>query len=295
MAMTKAQLIQAVRRLTRLTGSVPYSDDTIADFLNETIQEVSIIAPFDIYTEELDTTTATIYTVSENMNDFFGLFYYPLAGDKLEIAIDDNDNVVPLVDASAFPSSGYVVLGRMNDWEIVSYTRKGNAGQGEDPNSLYGVTRGIYGKPKLWVANTPVHIWQSGSWWTRLEIIPAGSMYDIGVPDDNTKPSRAIRQGKTIILNRNPVRGYANLLVYGFTTPPALVNSYDTIRGLENREMIVVYLTAIKVLASLGGEEALVRVQAYMPLFQLELERLRQQIDMQIRGMTGQTTINFRE
>jgi hypothetical protein len=209
-----------------------------------------------------------------------------LAGDRLASAIDANATAVPLQNASVFPASGYAVIGNMTNWEIVRYT-------GKSSNSLTGVTRGVYGTVQSWTGNTPVRVWSSGEWWNRLEIIPANAMFDIGVPDDNTRPTRALRQGKTIILNRNPVRGYGNLFVAGFTTPPVLVNSDDTIRNLENREIVVIYLASIKVLASLGSEEAMVRVQSYMPLFQLELQNLQQQIDRQVRGFATQTTINM--
>jgi hypothetical protein len=118
-------------------------------------------------------------------------------------------------------------------------------------------------------------------------------MFDVGVPDDRTVPTRAVRQGKTIILNRNPVRGYGNLIVYGFTVPPPLVNSDDRVRSLENREIVLIYLTSIKVLASLGSEEAMLRVQAYLPLFQMEVTTLQQHIDKQIRISPIPTNINI--
>jgi hypothetical protein len=286
MALTRAQIITAVRRLTRLNSTVPYTDDQIGQFINEAIQELSILSPFDIYYEAIDTTASNVYTTSENMIDFFAVYYYPLAGDRLASAIDANATAVPLQNASVFPASGYAVIGNMTNWEIVRYT-------GKSSNSLTGVTRGVYGTVQSWTGNTPVRVWSSGEWWNRLEIIPANAMFDIGVPDDNTRPTRALRQGKTIILNRNPVRGYGNLFVAGFTTPPVLVNSDDTIRNLENREIVVIYLASIKVLASLGSEEAMVRVQSYMPLFQLELQNLQQQIDRQVRGFATQTTINM--
>jgi hypothetical protein len=286
MALTKSDLITAVRRLTRLTGTVPYTDNQIADFINEAIQELSIVAPFDVYSEKLDTTPTTVYSVSQNMIDFFAVYYYPLAGDKLSSSITNTATSIPLVDASAFPSNGYAVIGDMTSWEIFRYT-------GKSGNSLTGVTRGVYGVAQSWSANAPVHIWSSGNWWNRLEIIPAGSMFDVGVPDDNTVPTRAVRQGKTIILNRNPVKGYGNLIVYGFTVPPALVNSSDTVRNLENREIVLIYLSAIKVLASLGSEEAMLRLQAYLPLFQMELTNMQQQIDKQIRVAPMPTNINI--
>jgi hypothetical protein len=174
----------------------------------------------------------------------------------------------------------------MTNWEIVRYT-------GKSGNSLTGVTRGVYGTQQSWTANIPVHLWSSGEWWNRLEIVPAGSMFDVGVPDDRTVPTRAVRQGKTIILNRNPVRGYGNLIVYGFTVPPPLVNSDDRVRSLENREIVLIYLTSIKVLASLGSEEAMLRVQAYLPLFQMEVTTLQQHIDKQIRISPIPTNINI--
>jgi len=286
MALTRADIITAVRRLTRLTGTVPYTDAQIGDFINEAIQEISIMAPFDIHYEEIDTTTSNVYTTSVNMIDFFAVYYYPLTGDRLASGIDANATTIPLQNASAFPASGHAVIGNMNNWEIVRYT-------GKSGNNLTGVTRGVYGNRQSWSTNTPVRIWSSGEWWNRLEIVPAGSMFDIGVPDDNTRPTRALRQGKTIMLNRNPVRGYGNLYVAGFTVPPRLVNSNDTIRNLENREIVVIYLASIKVLASLGSEEALVRVQSYLPLFQIELQNLQQQIDRQVRGFTPQTNISM--
>jgi hypothetical protein len=286
MALTRADIITAVRRLTRLNSTVPYTDDQIGQFINEAIQELSILSPFDIYYEAIDTTASNVYTTSENMIDFFAVYYYPLAGDRLASGIDANATAIPLQNASVFPASGYAVIGNMTNWEIVRYT-------GKSSNSLTGVTRGVYGTVQSWTGNTPVRVWSSGEWWNRLEIIPANAMFDIGVPDDNTRPTRALRQGKTIILNRNPVRGYGNLFVAGFTTPPPLVSSNDTIRNLENREIVVIYLASIKVLASLGSEEATVRVQSYMPLFQLELQNLQQQIDRQVRGFATQTTINM--
>jgi len=171
-------------------------------------------------------------------------------------------------------------------WEIVRYTRK-------EGNNLTGVTRGVYGKPLGWAEGTPVHVWQNGVWWNRLEIIPTNSLFDIGAPDDDSVPTKASRQGKTIYLNRYPVEGYGNLTVAGFTIPPLLVKSSDTIRNLENKEMPVVYLAAIKVLTSLGTEEAQRCAQSYMPLFQLELTYLQQQIDRVVRGMTPQTNISM--
>jgi len=57
--------------------------------------------------------------------------------------------------------------------------------------------------------------------------------------------------------------------------------------------MPVVYLAAIKVLTSLGTEEAQRCAQSYMPLFQLELTYLQQQIDRVVRGMTPQTNISM--
>jgi hypothetical protein len=286
MAMTKPQLITAVRRLTRLNSTVPYSDDQITQFINEAIQEVSTLCPFDIKYEEINTTFSNVYTISDNLLDFFGVFYYPLAGDKLASGIDGSATTIPLQDASSFPSNGYAVIGNMENWEIVRYT-------GKNANSLTGVTRGVYGTSKTWASGTAVHLWKSGEWWYRLEIVPANAMFDFGVPDDNTRPTKVLRQGKTIILNRNPVKGYGNLFVTGFTTPPPLVDSTDTIRNLENREMVVVYLASIKVLASLGSEEALVRVQYYMPLFQLELQIMQQQIDKQVRGLLPQSILNM--
>jgi hypothetical protein len=286
MALTRADLITAVRRLTRLTGTVPYTDNQIADFINEAIQELSIMAPFDVYSEKIDTTPKTVYNVSQNMIDFFAVYYYPLAGDKLSSGINNTATTIPLVDASAFPSNGYAVIGDMTNWEIVRYT-------GKSGNSLTGVTRAVYGVAQSWNVDTPVHVWSSGKWWNRLEIIPAGSMFDVGVPDDQTVPTRAVRQGKTIILNRNPVKGYGNLIVYGFTVPPSLVNSTDTVRNLENREIVLIYLSAIKVLASLGSEEAMLRLQAYLPLFQMELTNMQQQIDKQIRVAPMPTNINI--
>jgi len=286
MALTKAQIITAVRRMTRLNGAVPYSDNQITDFINEAIQELSILSPFDIYYEEINTTSSNVYTTSENMIDFFAVYYYPLAGDRLASGIDANATTIPLQNASAFPSSGHAVIGNMTNWEIVRYT-------GKSGNSLTGVTRGVYGTQQSWTANIPVHLWSSGEWWNRLEIVPAGSMFDVGVPDDRTVPTRAVRQGKTIILNRNPVRGYGNLIVYGFTVPPPLVNSDDRVRSLENREIVLIYLTSIKVLASLGSEEAMLRVQAYLPLFQMEVTTLQQHIDKQIRISPIPTNINI--
>jgi hypothetical protein len=265
---------------------VPYTDDHITQFINEAIQELSTLCPFDVYYEEINTTPSNVYSLSENMIDFFGVFYYPLTGDRLASAIDGNATTIPLQDASRFPSSGYAVIGNMLNWEIIRYT-------GKTSNNLTGVTRGVYGTVQSWTTNTPVRVWTSGEWWNRLEIVPAGSMFDIGVPDDNTRPTKVLRQGKTLILNRNPVRGYGNLFVAGFTTPPALSESDDTIRNLENREIVVIYLTSIKVLASLGSEEALVRVQYYMPLFQLELQNMQQQIDRQVRGISAQTNFNI--
>jgi hypothetical protein len=286
MALTKAQIITAVRRMTRLNGAVPYSDNQITDFINEAIQELSILSPFDIYYEEINTTSSNVYTTSENMIDFFAVYYYPLAGDRLASGINANATTIPLQNASAFPSSGHAVIGNMTNWEIVRYT-------GKSGNSLTGVTRGVYGTQQSWTANTPVHLWSSGEWWNRLEIVPAGSMFDVGVPDDRTVPTRAVRQGKTIILNRNPVGGYGNLIVYGFTVPPPLVNSDDRVRSLENREIVLIYLTSIKVLASLGSEEAMLRVQAYLPLFQMEVTTLQQHIDKQIRISPIPTNINI--
>ena len=286
MALTKAQIITAVRRMTRLNGAVPYSDNQITDFINEAIQELSILSPFDIYYEEINTTSSNVYTTSENMIDFFAVYYYPLAGDRLASGIDANATTIPLQNASAFPSSGHAVIGNMTNWEIVRYT-------GKSGNSLTGVTRGVYGTQQSWTANIPVHLWSSGEWWNRLEIVPAGSMFDVGVPDDRTVPTRAVRQGKTIILNRNPVRGYGNLIVYGFTVPPPLVSSDDRVRSLENREIVLIYLTSIKVLASLGSEEAMLRVQAYLPLFQMEVTTLQQHIDKQIRISPIPTNINI--
>jgi hypothetical protein len=286
MAMTKPELITAVRRLTRLNSPVPYTDDHITRFINEAVQEVSTLCPFDIYYEEINTTSSNVYTISENLLDFFGVFYYPLTGDRLASGIDGNATTIPLQDASRFPNTGYAVIGNMVEWEIVRYT-------GKNVNSLTGVTRGVYGTTKSWTNNAPVHLWTSGEWWNRLEIVPANAMFDIGVPDDSTRPTKVLRQGKTIILNRNPVRGYGNLFVTGFTTPPPLSGSTDTIRNLENREMVVVYLASIKVLASLGSEEALVRVQYYMPLFQLELQNMQQQIDKQVRGLIPQSILNM--
>jgi len=286
MAMTRAQLITAVRRLTRLTSTVPYTDDQITQFINEAVQEVSTLCPFDVVYEEIDTTPSNVYTISDNLLDFFGVFYYPLTGSRLATGIDGGVNAIPLQDASRFPSQGFAVIGNMVQWEIVRYT-------GRTANNLTGVTRGQYGTVRSWGANTPVHIWTSGEWWYRLEIIPANAMFDIGVPDDNTRPTKVLRQGKTIILNRNPVRGFGNLFVTGFSTPPPLVGSNDTIRNLENREMVVIYLASIKVLASLGSEEALVRVQYYMPLFQLELQTMQQQIDKQVRGLIPQNILSM--
>jgi len=286
MALTKAEIITAVRRMTRLSSAVPYSDDQITGFINEAIQELSILSPFDIYYEEINTTSSNVYTTSENMIDFFAVYYYPLAGDRLASGIDANATTIPLQNASAFPSSGHAVIGNMTNWEIVRYT-------GKSGNSLTGVTRGVYGTQQSWTANIPVHLWSSGEWWNRLEIVPAGSMFDVGVPDDRTVPTRAVRQGKTIILNRNPVRGYGNLIVYGFTVPPPLVSSDDRVRSLENREIVLIYLTSIKVLASLGSEEAMLRVQAYMPLFQMEVTTLQQHIDKQIRISPIPTNINI--
>jgi len=286
MALTKAEIITAVRRLTRLTGTVPYTDAQISDFINEAIQELSILAPFDVYTERINTTPKTVYDISQNTIDFFAVYYYPLEGDKLSAALTNTATTVPLVDASAFPSNGYAVIGDMTNWEIVSYT-------GKSSNTLTGVTRGVYGIAQSWAVDTPVHVWSSGQWWNRLEIIPAVALFDVGVPDDETVPSRAVRQGKTIILNRNPVKGFGNLIVYGFTTPPSLVNSTDTVRNLENREIVLIYLSSIKVLASLGSEEALLRLQAYMPLFQMELANMQQQIDRQIRIAPLPTNISI--
>ena len=286
MPMTKAQLITAVRRLTRLNSPVPFTDDQITQFINEAVQEVSTLCPFDIHYEEINTTPSNVYTISDNLLDFFGVFYYPLVGDRLASQIDSGVSAIPLQDASRFPNTGYAVIGNMVEWEIVRYT-------GKNVNVLTGVTRGMYGTNRSWANGTAVHLWTSGEWWNRLEIIPANAMFDIGVPDDNTRPTKVLRQGKTIILNRNPVRGYGNLFVTGFTTPPPLVSSNDTIRNLENREMVVVYLASIKVLASLGSEEALVRVQYYMPLFQLELQIMQQQIDKQVRGLIPQSIINM--
>jgi hypothetical protein len=286
MAMTKAQLITAVRRLTRLNSPVPFTDDQMTHFINEAVQEVSTLCPFDVYYEEINTTPSNVYTISDNLLDFFGVFYYPLTGDRLASAIDSSANTIPLQDASRFPNTGYAVIGNMVEWEVVRYT-------GKNANNLTGVTRGHYGTNRSWGNGSAVHLWTSGEWWYRLEIVPANSMFDIGVPDDSTRPTKVLRQGKTIILNRNPVRGYGNLFVTGFTTPPPLVGSNDTIRNLENREMVVVYLASIKVLASLGSEEALVRVQYYMPLFQLELQIMQQQIDKQIRGLLPQTILNM--
>jgi len=286
MALTRADLITAVRRLTRLTGTVPYTDNQIADFINEAIQELSIMAPFDVYSEKINTTPTTVYNVSENIIDFFAVYYYPLEGNKLSDGINNTATTIPLVDASMFPSNGYAVIGDMTNWEIIQYT-------GKSSNSLTGVTRGVYGVAQSWATDTPVHVWSSGEWWNRLEIIPAGSMFDVGVPDDQTVPTRAVRQGKTIILNRNPVKGYGNLIVYGFTVPPSLVNSTDTVRNLENREIVLIYLSAIKVLASLGSEEAMLRLQAYLPLFQMELTTMQQQIDKQIRIAPMPTNISI--
>jgi len=286
MAMTKAQLITAVRRLTRLNSTVPYTDDQISQFINEAVQEVSTLCPFDIHYEEINTTPSNVYTISDNLLDFFGVFYYPLIGDRLASALDGGANTIALQDASRFPNTGYAVIGNMVEWEIVRYT-------GKNANTLTGVTRGHYGTNRSWANGIAVHLWTSGEWWNRLEIVPANAMFDIGVPDDSTRPTKVLRQGKTIILNRNPVRGYGNLFVTGFTTPPPLVGSSDTIRNLENREMVVVYLASIKVLASLGSEEALVRVQYYMPLFQLELQIMQQQIDKQVRGLTPQSILSM--
>jgi hypothetical protein len=286
MPMTKAQLITAVRRLTRLNSTVPFTDEQITQFINEAVQEVSTLCPFDVYYEEINTTPSNVYTISDNLLDFFGVFYYPLTGDRLASAIDSSANTIPLQDASRFPNTGYAVIGNMVEWEVIRYT-------GKNANNLTGVTRGIYGTTRSWANGTAVHLWTSGEWWYRLEIVPANAMFDIGVPDDSTRPTKVLRQGKTIILNRNPVRGYGNLFVTGFTTPPPLVGSNDTIRNLENREMVVVYLASVKVLASLGSEEALVRVQYYMPLFQLELQNMQQQIDKQVRGLLPQNILNM--
>jgi hypothetical protein len=286
MALTKAEIITAVRRLTRFDNSVPYTDDQITQFINEAIQEVSMMAPFDVYHEEINTTHSIAYRTSNEIIDFFGVFYYPLVGDRLASAIAGGGNTIPLQDASRFPTAGYAVLGNMLNWEIVRYT-------GKSDNTLTGVTRGVYGAVQSWEFLTPVHVWSSGVWWNRLEIIPANSMFDIGVPDDDTSPTKVSRQGRTIYLNRYPVRGYGNLFIAGFTIPPSLVNSNDTIRNLENKEMPVIYLTAIKVLSSLGTEEAQRCAQSYMPLFQLELQNLQQQIDRVVRGMTPQTNISM--
>jgi len=311
MALTKAQIITAVRRLTRLDNAVPYSDDQIAQFINEGIEELSMLVPFDVYHEDLDTGRTIVYRVSNEMIDFFAIFYYPLAGNRLAFEVfaedeggfttlggigggvgnggsgggGDADSIM-LENASVFPPSGYVVLGNMFRWEIVRYTRKNG-------NFLTGLTRGVHGRSLDWSIGTPVHVWQNGVWWNRLEIIPANAMFDIGTPDDDSIPTKASRQGRTIYLNRYPVEGYGNLLVAGFTTPPPLVNSNDTVRNLENKEMPLIYLTAIKVLSSLGTEEAQRCAQSYMPLFQLELQNMQQQIDRVVRGMTPQTNISM--
>jgi hypothetical protein len=316
MALTRADIITAVRRLTRLDNSVPYSDDQIGQFINEAIEELSMLSPFDVYHEDINTTRTIVYTTSERMIDFFGVFYYPLAGSRLAYEVYGQDEggipppdyvgfttmgavgggdggggggdgeIILLESASVFPSSGYAVIGNMFRWEIVRYT-------GKHRNNLTGVTRGVYGKPLTWAIGTPVHVWQNGVWWNRLEIIPTNSLFDIGAPDDDSVPTKASRQGKTIYLNRYPVEGYGNLTVAGFTIPPLLVKSSDTIRNLENKEMPVVYLAAIKVLTSLGTEEAQRCAQSYMPLFQLELTYLQQQIDRVVRGMTPQTNISM--
>jgi hypothetical protein len=286
MALTKAEIITAVRRLTRLDNSVPYTDDQIAQFINEAIEELSMLSPFDVYHETIDTKHTIVYTTSVDMIDFFGIFYYPLVGDRLVSQIDANASTLPLQDASAFPNSGYAVVGDMLRWEIVRYT-------GKNGNSLTGVTRGVYGKRLDWAEQSPVHVWQSGVWWKRLEIIPTNSLFDIGTPDEENVPTKASRQSRTIYLNQYPVEGYGNLVVAGFTTPPPLIKSDDTIRGLENKEMPVIYLASIKVLSSLGTEEAQRCAQSYMPLFQLELTSLQQQIDRVFRGMTLQTNINM--
>jgi hypothetical protein len=286
MALTKSQIIAAVRRLTRINSTVPYTDDQITQFVNEAIQEISIMAPFDVYYEQINTASSNVYTTSENMIDVFAVYYYPLAGDRLSSPVAPDATDIPLQNASVFPASGYAVIGDMLNWEIIRYT-------GKSGNTLTGVTRGVYGTLQSWTANTPVHIWTGGEWWSRLEVIPANSMFDIGVPDDSTRPTKAFRQGNLIMLNRTPVKGYGNLLVAGFTVPPPLVNDADTIRGLENREIVVIYLASIKVLASLGSEEANLRVQSYMPLFQLELSNIQQQMDRKLRGITAQTNINM--
>jgi hypothetical protein len=285
-ALTKAEIITAVRRLTRLDNSVPYTDDQIAQFINEAIQELSMLAPFDVYHEKIDTKRTIVYTASDEMIDLFGIFYYPLAGNRLSMPVDDNANLIPLENASVFPPSGYAVIGDMFIWEIVRYT-------GKNGNNLTGVTRGIYGKRLAWVRHSSVHVWQNGTWWKRLEILPTNSLFDIGTPDDDGVPTKASRQNRTIYLNRYPVEGYGNLIVAGFTNPPPLVKSDDTIRGLKNKETPVIYLAAIKVLSSLGSEEAQRCAQSYMPLFQLELQNLQQQIDRAVRGMTPQTNISM--
>jgi hypothetical protein len=263
-----------------------------------------MLVPFDVYHEEIDTTHSIVYRTSNEMIDFFAVFYYPLAGSRLASdiiggsmfftlagAVGDGDIggdgfVIQVENPLIFPSSGYAVLGNMLNWEIIRYT-------GKSETFLTGVTRGVYGTVQSWEFLTPIHVWSSGTWWNRLEIIPANSMFDIGVPDDNSPPTKVSRQGRTIYLNRYPVRGYGNLFIAGFTTPPSLVNSNDTIRNLENKEMPVIYLASIKVLASLGTEEAQRCVQSYMPLFQLELQNLQQQIDRVVRGMTPQTNIGM--
>jgi hypothetical protein len=293
----------AVRRLTRLDNSVPYSDDQISQFINEAIRELSMLVPFDVYHEEINTTHSIVYRTSDAMIDFFAVFYYPLAGSRLASEIiggsaftfssnsgggngNGNGFVIQVENPLIFPSSGYAVLGNMLNWEIVRYT-------GKSETYLTGVTRGVYGEAQSWGFLTPIHVWSGGVWWNRLEIIPANSMFDIGVPDDDTPPTKASRQGRTIYLNRFPVRGYGNLFIAGFTIPPPLINSNDTIRNLENKEMPVIYLASIKILASLGTEEAQRVAQSYMPLFQLELQNLQQQIDRVVRGMTPQTNISM--
>jgi len=305
MALTKAEIITAVRRLTRLDNSVPYSDDQITQFINEAIRELSMLVPFDVYHEEINTTHSIVYRTSNEMIDFFAVFYYPLAGSRLMSDTlggssfftlgtigggdggDGGDGfVIQVENPLIFPSSGYAVIGNMLNWEIIRYT-------GKRETFLTGVTRGVYGEYQSWDFLTPIHVWSRGVWWNRLEIIPANSMFDIGVPDDDTPPSKVSRQGRTIYLNRFPVRGYGNLFVAGFTIPPPLVNSRDTIRNLENKETPVIYLASIKILGSLGTEEAQRVAQSYMPLFQLELQNLQQQIDRVVRGMTPQTNISM--
>jgi len=256
-------------------------DELITSFINDAVGAISYI-PFNIKRHPVSTDRrVTIYSVPDAMVNVISVLYYPESGSFLTSAITESTTNIPVQTPSIFSGKQFAQIGYPPNYEIINIS-----------NGLGNAQRGQQGTvAQAWAAGTPIRVWTTAIRWTPLTSQNIyTSLQGLAESSTSVEPTRYTWSNNTIILDRPPNWiGAHNLLVYGHTRPPLLMDASDTVEGLPPQfATAVAYYAVANLLVSFGGE-GMQKADLYFRLYLEAVDRLNQwSIDQY--GNTGLTS-----